>query len=163
MIKWDEEIETIKSMLSVGTTLKDIGKHYDVSHQRIYQVLEKYGVETPTRQRTNKLRGREPKYYWLNTMLVRKGFTGDERTQLLDELELPDICPVLGIPLDYNGTGVSGSWSRRDNSPSIDQIEAGKGYTADNIAVISWRANRIKNDGTLEEHKKIVKWMKKVL
>lgn len=65
----------------------------------------------------------------------------------------PSVCPVLRIPIICGG-------SRTDNSPSLDRFDNDKGYTPENVRVISWRANRIKNDGTIEEHEKIVSYMK---
>lgn len=69
-----------------------------------------------------------------------------------EDLKEPSTCPVLGIPLD-----------RRDNdhAPSVDRFDNNKGYTKDNINIISQRANRIKSDSNLEEIEKIYKWMKK--
>ena len=45
-------------------------------------------------------------------------------------------------------------------SPSIDRIDSTKGYTKDNIQIISWRANRIKNDSTPEELMQIATYMR---
>ncbi len=67
-------------------------------------------------------------------------------------------CPVLGIPLVY---GESGRFS--DGSASIDRIDSNFGYIADNVEIISQRANRIKSDGTIEEHLKVALWMLKEL
>ena len=74
-----------------------------------------------------------------------------------DDISIPDICPVLGIPL------FSGQSKWCDNSPSLDRIDNLKGYTKENIAVISLRANQLKNDGTLEELKLIVEYVEKNL
>jgi len=157
MIKWDEEIETIKE-LNKTKTLQEIGDIYGVSRQRMYQVYEKFGLETGQRQRNNFLRDKPPKYYWLNKMLCIKGIPKKERMEILKTAVIPDVCPILGIPLNYLGTGVA-CWSRTDNSPSIDQLIPGKGYHKDNINIISWRANRIKNDGTYEELFAIAAWV----
>ena len=52
-----------------------------------------------------------------------------------------------------------GKNSRHEGSPTLDKVSPEKGYTLDNIGVISYKANRIKNDGTAEEHLKIADWM----
>jgi hypothetical protein len=64
---------------------------------------------------------------------------------------IPDTCPVLGNPLSYD--------TDRETSPSVDRFDSSKGYTVDNVVIISDRANRIKNDGTAEEHIKVALWM----
>lgn len=64
---------------------------------------------------------------------------------------MPLICPALGIPL--------GSQHGRDNRPEIDRLIPSKGYVRGNVAIISARANRIKNDGTLDDLTKITKWL----
>jgi hypothetical protein len=84
---------------------------------------------------------------------------GREFTLTAEALDWPDNCPVLGIPLNYR---VKGQGKRAENSPSFDRLDSNKGYTPDNVRVISWRANRIKNDGTLEEHRKIVQYLESV-
>lgn len=60
-------------------------------------------------------------------------------------INMPRICPVLGIPL-FRGIGKS-----CDNSPTLDRIDNSKGYTVDNVEIISMKANRAKSDLNLEE------------
>lgn len=64
----------------------------------------------------------------------------------LSDLDAPAFCPVLGIALDYAVRG-----RHRDASPSIDRFVGSLGYVRGNVRVISWRANRLKSDGTPEE------------
>jgi hypothetical protein len=61
------------------------------------------------------------------------------------DLANPKQCPVLGIPLAPDYT------KRTDNTPSVDRIVPEKGYVRGNVAVVSWRANRLKNDASLSE------------
>jgi hypothetical protein len=63
-------------------------------------------------------------------------------------------CPIFGIKLEFNGAGF------RDNSPSIDRIDSTKGYTRDNIQVISWKANRIKGAASLQDLEMLVAYLK---
>ena len=65
----------------------------------------------------------------------------------------PVIFPVLGIKLEQNER-VFG-----DNSPSLDRFIPELGYVKDNVAVISWLANRLKSNGTAEQIRKIADWM----
>ena len=71
----------------------------------------------------------------------------------LEDIIIPEFCPVLGIPI-YSCEGKS-----TDNSASIDRYDNSKGYVKGNINIISWRANNLKSNGTLEEFKLLVKWL----
>ena len=68
-----------------------------------------------------------------------------------------NTCPILGIPLFHSS--VKGKAC--DNSHSIDRIDSSKGYVPGNVAIISYKANVIKNNGTANEHRLIAEWMEK--
>ena len=68
----------------------------------------------------------------------------------MNDIVIPEVCPLLEIPL------VSTNDKRDPRNPSLDQIRPGKGYTPDNIQVISSRANWLKADATLQELKTLV-------
>ena len=158
---WKEEIETIKNLLKEGISITEIGNNYGVSKQRIYQVMSKFGLETNIYKRKNFIRDLPPKYYWLNKMLCKKGLSSKDRLELLQTMKIPDKCPALGIELDYEGSGGNGWRGRSENSPSIDRINSNIGYNKNNIQILSWRANRIKNDSTPEELLLIYKYLTK--
>lgn len=67
----------------------------------------------------------------------------------LNHLSFPITCPILGIPLSFNRL------EAQDNSYSFDRIDSSKPYEIDNIIVVSWRANKLKNNATKEELEKI--------
>lgn len=62
---------------------------------------------------------------------------------------IPATCEVLGIPL-HSSAGEEQS-ARRDISPSLDRIVPNVGYVPGNVRIISYRANEIKNNATLQE------------
>lgn len=72
----------------------------------------------------------------------------------LEDIVIPEKCPILGIDLLKTVTG------KKENSPSLDRKDSSVGYTKDNIVVVSNRANRIKSDATVDEIEKIFKYMK---
>ena len=72
----------------------------------------------------------------------------------LQDIVVPEICPVLGIKL------VRGKHGMQGNSPSLDRIKLTSGYVRGNVAVISFRANRLKSDAKIWEVKKILKYMR---
>ena len=69
----------------------------------------------------------------------------------IDDILIPEKCPLLGLDLSYEDFGI------RYNSPSLDRKDPKKGYVKENIWVISSRANLLKNDATLEELELLVK------
>ncbi len=71
-----------------------------------------------------------------------------------EDVEWPVKCPILGIELDYDFFKEGGY----DNSPSLDRIDSSKGYTRDNIQVISARANRAKSDLSSSELISMAEW-----
>ncbi len=91
----------------------------------------------------------QSKYHW-NESKKRAKKLGLEFNLEISDIVIPDTCPILGIPLFYKGG------PRTNNSPSVDRIDNTKGYVKENIWVISWRANHIKGNATLEELKLIV-------
>lgn len=63
------------------------------------------------------------------------------------DIVIPETCPLLKIPI-FRGKG----W-HTPNSPSVDKLIPALGYTKRNILVISYRANVIKQNASLEELK----------
>lgn len=70
-----------------------------------------------------------------------------------DNIGIPDVCPILGVPMAIG--------SRRDyaNSPSVDKINPKGGYTTDNCQIISTKANMMKSNATQEELVKFAQWV----
>jgi hypothetical protein len=77
---------------------------------------------------------------------------GLEFNLTIEDIIIPVYCPILGIPLYTSELDA-------DCSPSIDRIENSRGYTKDNIQIISTRANRIKSDSSIEELQKLLTYL----
>lgn len=71
-----------------------------------------------------------------------------------DDIVVPKICPILGIPL-YVSDGKASN-----NSPTLDRVHPHKGYTKGNVRVISHRANSKKQDNTIEDFERFIEYMK---
>lgn len=65
---------------------------------------------------------------------------------------IPSICPVLGIPLVCTPR-------RTDNTPSLDRKDPSGGYVRGNVFVVSWRANKVKTNATLDEVRALLHYM----
>lgn len=76
-----------------------------------------------------------------------------------DDIVVPECCPVFGTPLrEQIGVGRISAMSNYEG-PSLDRIDNSKGYTPDNICVISARANCIKGNATPAELIGIAKYV----
>lgn len=60
---------------------------------------------------------------------------------------------MLGIPLKF-GDGIG------DDSPTVDRFDNDRGYVPGNVFVISWRANNLKRNATIEELIRVVAYMR---
>lgn len=69
------------------------------------------------------------------------------------DIVIPATCPILGIPL------IVGTQTPTDNSPSLDRLIPALGYVRGNIAVISFRANAIKNSASADELRAVADWL----
>jgi hypothetical protein len=74
-----------------------------------------------------------------------------------EDIKIPSHCPVLGFPL------VVGKGGRQPNSPSLDRINPKGPYAPANCRVISFKANTLKNDGTIKDHERVIAYMKGLL
>lgn len=70
----------------------------------------------------------------------------------LADIKIPKICPVLNIPIIISPFSYI-------NSPSVDKIDPTKGYTKDNVQVISMRANTLKNNSSMDELNIIINYL----
>lgn len=69
----------------------------------------------------------------------------------LSDIILPINCPVFGKPLIYGDI---------DWAYSIDRTDSTKGYVKGNITIMSNKANRAKNNLTVEEMTLVLEYMK---
>jgi hypothetical protein len=94
----------------------------------------------------------------LNASRQRAKEKGLEHTLVKEDLKelfpVDNKCPVYGFDLEWNSGGF------RETSPSIDRIDSTKGYTKDNIQIISWKANRIKGYASVEDLEILLAYMK---
>jgi hypothetical protein len=74
-----------------------------------------------------------------------------------EDVVVPDVCPILNIPLRVNQTGETYT----KNSPTLDRIVPELGYVSGNIQCISHLANVMKNCATREELLTFADWVQK--
>ena len=68
----------------------------------------------------------------------------------LDDVEIPERCPVFGVPF----VRLDKKWAA-----SLDKIDPSLGYVKGNVQVISMLANTMKNSATKEELTAFAMWV----
>jgi hypothetical protein len=69
------------------------------------------------------------------------------------DILVPTHCPVMGVELRFEkGIG--------DVNPSLDRVDNNRGYEPGNVRVISWRANYLKKNLTLEQAERLLQYMR---
>ena len=182
-INWNVEHKNVHNLSLQGFTMEDIGQRYNVTRERIRQVLKKYYPWLTSDMRGSQLLSKKKRQEVVDNRLERFGrkdylFVDDISRRMSDsfrrkrenakkskwgwdlsfhDIKWVTICPIFNIELDWFAE------SKAENSPSYDRINPKLGYVKGNVQIISWRANRIKNDGTAEEHRLIADFMDKHL
>lgn len=163
------DITLLEEMLSSGKSYAACAKILGVSRQAVHQQAEARGLnkiwdkESPTSKQLKLAQfNLAPEYFALCSLRFSRKRQNCKAQGVPFDLEFADIywpthCPVLGIEIDYWGT----EGTRIETSPSFDKIIPEKGYTKGNVHIISWRANRIKNDGNAMEHRRIAEYIDK--
>lgn len=172
------EKDEVEKLLLEGKTLQEIADLFGCTREYVRQFRSKYlkhlnkknsgksvVVQQKQQQHLQYLKEKYGREQWYLDEITRaQNFSFRRKRQnaknkhweftlTKEDLEWPTHCPILGIELDWFADG------RSENSPSFDRIDTTKGYVPGNVIICSWRANRIKNNGTAEEHYKIAKWL----
>lgn len=71
----------------------------------------------------------------------------------IDDVDIPDVCPIFGMKLKKN-KGFS-----QDNSPTLDRIRPDLGYVPGNVVVLSHLANTIKSTATSADLYMVADWL----
>ncbi len=94
-------------------------------------------------------------YAMLKAAKTRAKAKGLEYNITAEDVVIPEFCPVFPhIKLRIDNT------KSEFDSPTLDRIDASKGYVKGNVAVISHLANTIKSVGNAEQHEQIAKWLR---
>lgn len=128
--------------------MREYGKrYYTENSDRIKEQWKEY------RDRT---RNTNPQSIMIRMSRCRAKKIGVEFTLTATDIIIPHECPILNIPLFFTKGKVT------HNTPSIDRINNNKGYTPDNIQIVSTRANKLKNDATIEELELLIEHMRRI-
>lgn len=127
-----------------------------LARNKYYNELTKEERKKKNKEKYKKFKLNNPELFLLNAAKRRAKKYGFECDLKVTDIHIPEKCPVLGIPIFQSDA------RQTHNSPSIDRIDSSKGYTSDNIIVVSWRANWLKNNATPEELIKLANFYSKL-
>lgn len=133
--------------------------HADKDRHRAHQ--DKYRAKNPAAHNARSLKSKNSNL--IRTMLSSANFRANTKGMEFSVSEadfpdgIPEVCPVLGIPIYKVGGRLS------DNSPTIDRVDNSKGYISGNVVIISYRANALKKDASLAELEAVVAYVKRTL
>jgi hypothetical protein len=85
--------------------------------------------------------------------------TGMEFNIEVEDIVIPAVCPILGIPMKINSHSYGRGYGPNNFSPSLDRIDNTKGYIKGNIQIISQLANKMKSDATIEQLQSFALWV----
>jgi hypothetical protein len=136
----------------------EYGREYYEKHREeiLARQRSNYVANGEKYRKTGRVRYNNPEYYTrvvLDRCRQRAKAQGRPFTIGIEDIKIPELCPVLDVPLERNFGG-----KPQANSPSVDCIIPEKGYTPENIQVISYKANIMKNNATPEELVKFALW-----
>ena len=110
-------------------------------------------------KKTGKDRYNSPLFYpqiIIERCKLRAKNQGRTFTITRENIVIPEICPVLKIPLERSYDGKA-----KSNSPSVDCIIPELGYVPENIQIISYKANAMKSNASKDELIKFADWIYK--
>lgn len=128
---------------------------YKQSHKQFLKERRK-----PYMEREAYVRRRSTPEGWAKSSMTRLRYRarreGYEFSIDWEDILPPTHCPVLGMKLDYN---LSGKANAIGSAPSVDRFDNNKGYSKENVRVISVRANLLKKDANVDEIRALLRYM----
>lgn len=103
----------------------------------------------------NRVKSYSTEYKMLARAKVRAKSSGIKCSIRVEDIHIPEICPILGVRLEVH----SGSAGGKPYSPSLDRIDNSKGYEPGNVVVISHLANMMKSSANPEQLVLFAKWV----
>lgn len=152
-INWKIHEVELETLISQGFTYKELGLRFNVSKQRIYEVIRRHfkgALKVYKDREAQHLAIRKRKFS------IKKSYAKKHNIEFnlcFEDIQWPEKCPILGCILDHTSSGYS------PNKASFDRVDPTKGYITGNVQIISHRANSFKGNATLEELRHLVRYL----
>lgn len=131
-------------------------EYYHANKEKTLANVQKYREENreEIKEKGREYYRRKLKNRLFNAARSRSKSHGYEFNIELDDLIIPEVCPLLGIQMEVNKRG-----STKATSFSLDRIDSSKGYVKGNVWIISMLANSMKSSSTFEQFQMMAeKW-----
>lgn len=125
-------------------------KEFNIRKFETLKLVHPLDQGTTYNSRRKTLASKEQKL--LNSTKSNASMKGIENTLTLSDIVIPEYCPVFGWKITADNNKKTGA--------SVDRLEPSKGYVKGNIRVICMEANRLKNNGTIDQFEKILIYMR---
>jgi len=137
-------------------------QEYSKEYNKKYYLINKEKIIRQTTENKKRIAKEDPVY----SLFVRAKERAKKRNILfdIDKEYLKSIypknnrCPILNI--DFQLGFLNEIKKNKDYAPSLDRIIPDKGYVKGNLVIVSFIANRVKNNVSVETLEKIVNFYK---
>lgn len=143
--------------------LREYQREYRKTHNMKPYQKASYDKNKDKRTEYRRNRYRKEPWHYLVTSAKRRASTLDvpfdlDANHIKDIWPADGLCPILKTPL-----AAGNLLENRNQSASLDRITPALGYIRGNVQIVSFRANRLKGDGTLEEFRILVDYLERAL
>lgn len=108
--------------------------------------------------RVKKLKEHNPRKYLYKRSKGSAKHRGIEFSIEVEDIIIPEKCPIILQEFNWNS-----KIHAAPNTPSLDRIDNTKGYIKGNVRVISYKANTLKRNATLEEIERLYQYSKGII
>ena len=104
-------------------------------------------------------RANNPREVMVINARARAKKAGYPCTITVDDIDWVTHCPIFGLELDYNSTPTGKRMhAKRAAFPTLDKRDPFLGYTPGNVFVLSAKANRMKQDATVDQLRALLRY-----
>ena len=135
----------IMQLHNEGKTFSEIGRILNIPDTSIAYNAKKMNLKPNWTKRSYLTTNDRIKGYMIRNVKYSAKRKNMEFNLSYKDLILPEVCPLLKIPLNYNSNFEDISY------PTVDRIDNTKGYIKGNVWVISRLANSMKNSATFDQ------------
>lgn len=117
-------------------------KEYYLAQNKAWRDANKEHRKEHAAKKHRERKQTSPELYLWKYARARARNDGMEFDLEVADIVIPEMCPYMKTPFEMNN---------KQLAASLDRIDSTRGYTKDNIRVVSYMANRMKTNATEEQ------------